>query len=587
MVDNMKVKLERIYREKWVKKRGEEREEFEGHETLYKVNDVPHKQGEYQDKIESIIPEKTFKLLTNPFYFNTVLKWNERREMLSRMRNIQDEDVIEALPDLKEFFNSLDGTSIDIFRRELAEKIKLQKKSLAEIPARIDENYRKMIPDPDYGQVLVDLADMTRQIQEVEDQLINEAQKYGKLNLANQEKQNRIYELQSLIQEARNAAKLEALESYNEQKNQRDELRAKIFNAESRIVFKQELVRKYQSAIQEIEKTNSKLREEWIKKNEELLDKFDDSQFVCPTCKRAYETNDIEAMKAEMTANFNNAKAARLKVITETGKENNNEIEDLRNKATQMEEEISKFKEEKWETEQALSKFDNLPPEPTVKRIPQVTVWEMEIEKLRSAIKPLQAPDNKDLLERKEYLQKDLDRLNRLAQTRETNKEIQSRIDELELEKKSVSQEIAQLEKQQFHIQKFIDTKAKMTEEAVNGLFSIVRFKMFNRQVNGGLEETCEAMIDGVPFPAANKAAQINAGIDIINAFSKHLDTYAPIFTDNAEAVNEIIETDTQMIKLYVTRDKQLKIVTNEPIPIRNEAKAPIRRQPRHETSMA
>jgi hypothetical protein len=98
-------------------------------------------------------------------------------------------------------------------------------------------------------------------------------------------------------------------------------------------------------------------------------------------------------------------------------------------------------------------------------------------------------------------------------------------------------------------------------EEKVNSLFTMVRFKMFSQQINGGLDETCEALIDGVPFSDANNAAKINAGIDIINAFSKHYDIHAPIFTDNAEAVNRLLKTESQTIKLYVTKDKELKIV--------------------------
>jgi hypothetical protein len=85
---------------------------------------------------------------------------------------------------------------------------------------------------------------------------------------------------------------------------------------------------------------------------------------------------------------------------------------------------------------------------------------------------------------------------------------------------------------------------------------------MFNSLINGGTEETCEALINGVPFPDANKAARINAGIDIINTLSRHYDVHAPIFIDNSEAVNDILRTDSQMIKLYVTKDKELKVQT-------------------------
>jgi AAA15 family ATPase/GTPase len=59
-IDSRKLTLQRIYKEKWQKKRGEETAEFNGHETLFFVNEVPHTMTEYQDKINDIIPENIF-----------------------------------------------------------------------------------------------------------------------------------------------------------------------------------------------------------------------------------------------------------------------------------------------------------------------------------------------------------------------------------------------------------------------------------------------------------------------------------------------------------------------------------------------
>ena len=102
-----------------------------------------------------------------------------------------------------------------------------------------------------------------------------------------------------------------------------------------------------------------------------------------------------------------------------------------------------------------------------------------------------------------------------------------------------------------------------MTENKVNSLFKTVKFKMFNGLINGGSEETCETLIAGVPYQDANNAAKINSGIDIINVLSEHYQVHAPIFIDNSEAVNEILNSKSQMIKLYVTEDKELKINHN------------------------
>ena len=72
--------------------------------------------------------------------------------------------------------------------------------------------------------------------------------------------------------------------------------------------------------------------------------------------------------------------------------------------------------------------------------------------------------------------------------------------------------------------------------------------------------ETCIPLIGGVAYGSANTAAQVNAGLDIINALSRFYGVSAPIFIDNRESVNEIIPTQSQIINLVVTNDKQLSI---------------------------
>ncbi len=57
MVDHQEETLKRIFREKWVKKRGSATSEFSGHETILFFNEVPVTLREYQDKIAAICGE--------------------------------------------------------------------------------------------------------------------------------------------------------------------------------------------------------------------------------------------------------------------------------------------------------------------------------------------------------------------------------------------------------------------------------------------------------------------------------------------------------------------------------------------------
>ena len=99
-----------------------------------------------------------------------------------------------------------------------------------------------------------------------------------------------------------------------------------------------------------------------------------------------------------------------------------------------------------------------------------------------------------------------------------------------------------------------------MLSDTINSKFKLVKWKLFDIQINGGLKETCELTLNGVPYTDLNSAAKVQAGLDIINSMSAIYDVSAPIFIDNREGVNSIPEVDAQVINLIVSRDQELKV---------------------------
>src|SRR5690554_5661767 len=93
-VNDQKHELRRVYREKWVKKRGDETETFSGHETIFEVNSMVYSQKEYKDFVANIIDEETFRLLTSTTYFAN-LKWEDKRRIVYSMVNdIPTEEIV-------------------------------------------------------------------------------------------------------------------------------------------------------------------------------------------------------------------------------------------------------------------------------------------------------------------------------------------------------------------------------------------------------------------------------------------------------------------------------------------------------------
>jgi exonuclease SbcC len=187
----------------------------------------------------------------------------------------------------------------------------------------------------------------------------------------------------------------------------------------------------------------------------------------------------------------------------------------------------------------------------------QITTLEAEMDK------PVEDVTH-ELLAQKQSIMTEIERLNAILNDRDVQAKTQERIKELEAEERKLAQQISEFEGHKFLIEKFVKTKVSMLEESINSKFQAVTFKLFDVQINGGVNECCEAMINGVPYADANRAAQINAGIDIINTITRHYGITAPVFVDNAEAVNELIPCDSQVIRLLVSNDKTLKVEINK-----------------------
>jgi len=128
-------------------------------------------------------------------------------------------------------------------------------------------------------------------------------------------------------------------------------------------------------------------------------------------------------------------------------------------------------------------------------------------------------------------------------------------MEELRAQAASAAQKLGALDKLLFLCEEFVRFKTKYIEDSINGRFSIVKWKLFSEQVNGGLSECCEATVDGVPYSSLNSGMRINAGIDVISTLSAFYGVRVPLVVDNAEAVTALRPLDAQVIRLVVSAD--------------------------------
>ena len=135
------------------------------------------------------------------------------------------------------------------------------------------------------------------------------------------------------------------------------------------------------------------------------------------------------------------------------------------------------------------------------------------------------------------------------------------RISEIQSDARNAAQALESIEKMLYLADKYTRYKTQYVESGANSLFRIARFRLFREQANGGVEERCDVVYNGVSYGGLNDGMKINVGIDIINALSHHYGVTVPLFVDNAESVTRLEASDTQVIRLVVSEsDKELRL---------------------------
>lgn len=548
--------LKKSYKEKWTKKRGQADAEFTGHTTDYFIDGVPARKSEYEAKIAEIANENIFKLLTNPAYFNEQLSWQDRRKALLEIAgDISTEKVIESNKELAELKNLLGKRTPEEYKKIIQfQKVEINKE-LEKIPVRIDEVSHNL---PDISEI--DSKNLGNEIEALKEKLtakqdeINAVKNGGEI--AKKEKQLAELETKILKMEAETHEKLLAQKIALH--NKIHSVKEAITTQEFRLKRSKQIEEDNLKTIDTCSKKITELREAWHQVNAQ---QFEQST-ICPTCQRELPEEKIE----EATAAFNNGKAEKLKEITTEGQELSEKLNNLQAQIKEdrkvdkaVKDAINKLKNEDADLSNKLLAFDNETDNPDVDALlKQKDNLETEI----ATHKTGQESALSEIKEKYVLLEKTLAEAEEAKQKLDRHKEGQERIKRLKAEERELALQYEELEKQTHLLELFTRTKVGLLEDNINGMFKLAKFKLFDTQINGGINEVCETLYQGVPYSAGlNNAARINVGLDIITTLSRYHKFTPPIFIDNAEAVVKLLPVDAQVIRLIVSgKDKSLRV---------------------------
>ncbi|OFY43964.1 MAG: hypothetical protein A2X18_07490 [Bacteroidetes bacterium GWF2_40_14] len=566
-VDNQQYNFKRKYYQNWIKPRGKTEPINTGNLSEYYYNDVPCMQTEFQAKLNSIVSLSDFKLVSSVTAFNK-LNTEQKRAVLIDISGIKDIDkeVATEFPLLRvqlEEYNK----SVKEYSAEVRMKISKLKDDLKSIPIRIDELEKQRPEKLDFEALKIKESRLKKEIEEITTSQQSSSgndlfldNKKTDLKKKMNELQGQMNDIELSLNKQSNSLSLELSKELSGVTNDKNISKEKIDS----------LVKQIEELYSKQEKLNKEfnvVKEEWKTINN--LEFSVELEPVCSQCNRPFSNEDLQNQKHSAVELFNKNKLDKLSKIDEKGDELSKEIKEIISKIDNKNEErrleTERFNSSCEKVKDVESRQNNLPTLAALQEAnKEYQKLKLEYDQTKAQLTSLDAPieENKDtqdaLKQEKELSLKEI-RTSLAKEQQIIN--IDLRKEELREQEINISQLIAELEEAGNQIMLFNKKKIDLIESRISGMFSIVKFKMFEKNItNDGEKEICDCMVDGVPYENLNTAMKINAGLDICNTLSRSLGIIAPIWIDNKESVTDLIQSDSQLITLQVVEGLSLTI---------------------------
>ena len=143
---------------------------------------------------------------------------------------------------------------------------------------------------------------------------------------------------------------------------------------------------------------------------------------------------------------------------------------------------------------------------------------------------------------------------------------IRRRLERLTADEKILNARIVELEGKIATAQATRQQQMSASEDGVNAKFACVKFKLFKLlATTGEIRETCEPMLDGIPYSSLSKGEKFKAARDILNALQVKFGRVFPLMIDDAESYtsNSFVDLPNQLFLFKVT-ESDLEISVDE-----------------------
>ena len=570
---------------------------FKGNNNLYFINGVPKKEKEYKAYVEEkILEPDNLELCTNASVLLNMDTKKRRAVIFDMVPDVTDAEV--ATTDLR--FANITKKLEDCTLDELIQSVRYQingrgrgdrglKGKQDELPARIDEVQRQVIDTAEYSLEISRLQTEIEELNRKDQELLSASKLYD-------DKSEAIMGLkfrQSEIARNENAGLTEKKEKLSARLAQ---LEADKKEAENTLRLAEMDLKHATMGVERHTAEIKKAQEDWKSYSEHeypegaleriKAEQFDESSLICPTCGQDLPVEQAEKIRSEferkkgdrikgeeyVREQFYQQKDKKLTEITESGNKAATDLKEAKKAQEEAEQKIAELKKGiSYLVLEIKEKNDILSGLPqSVDLSKSVEYWkitadiakaEEELKKLNSGIelrREINRAGNEKIAE-----------VSRLQTLISASQNAQERVEELKEEQRNVGQLLADCQMELDILREFQKTKCDMLSEAVNKMFSFVKWRLFKMNQDGeGYQEVCEPMIENEPYGRRlNHGSRALAELDICNTFQNIQNVSLPLFVDDFDGITEntmekINQFGRQMIFLKATEgDLTVKVI--------------------------
>lgn len=558
-VDGATKEIQKTQSQEWVKKTGQ----FKGNNNTYMVNGIPKKEKEFSAFLSEIIPTEAFQFCTSSAALLKLDAKKRRQKIFELIPEFSDEDVIATDAKFGTVRAMLQDGTID----ELIARVKFQlngrgrgdkglKGQLDDIPTRIDEASKQIC---DVADLEFAIRDLERQIAEVDKQetdLEQSVKAYDDLSVE-------IWELKRKREEIISSANSGLREKRGQINTNISDLDIKNKGLSNDLRMAEMDLRHAEMGMQRHESELKKAKEDYKTCSGREFDEtkllaiqseqFDENSLVCPECGQVRPTEQQENLRET----FEKSKERRIKEqekareafdteterlldeISERGNKAQQDLKFAKNAEKEAKQKIEKIKREilfvSVEIEQLSGELAKLPQEVDLSDNEEYQKITAQIAEKENALAALDNGSDKR--------RKIRDKRNALISEKSTyqqkiqsSNDAQARVDDLQEQRREISQRIADCEKELDLLQDFNRAKCNLLTEKVNKLFKFTEWQLFKQQVNGELAEICEPSFKGISYDRRlNDGARALIDADICSTFQRAYGVSLPVWVDNSE----------------------------------------------------